>query len=70
VVTSLATDGARLDAMRAAARAVGRPQAAETIAKAVLSLADGVVARRRAQLSGDVDKAGRSAYTPTGGEKA
>ena len=66
VLAALAADARRLAAMRESARAAGRPRAAEEIARALLDLADGVIARRHARISGDVDKPARAAYTPTG----
>jgi UDP-N-acetylglucosamine--N-acetylmuramyl-(pentapeptide) pyrophosphoryl-undecaprenol N-acetylglucosamine transferase len=48
---TLAADAALLEAMAAKAKAAGRPQAAETIAREVLALADEVVRRRHEALA-------------------
>ena len=66
VLASLMADASRLATMSEKARAIGRPRAAEEIARAVLDLADGRIARRHARISGDVDKPPQAAYTPAG----
>ena len=52
----LMSDAARLDAMRGRARAAGRPNAAEEIAKEILALADGVTDRRHAMIVADTKR--------------
>jgi UDP-N-acetylglucosamine--N-acetylmuramyl-(pentapeptide) pyrophosphoryl-undecaprenol N-acetylglucosamine transferase len=51
VLGSLMKDKTRLDAMRERAHAVGRPQAAEAIAREILNLAAAVADRRHAALA-------------------
>jgi len=72
-VTALMTDPDRLDRMGESARAAGRPDAAEDVARRVLELADGVTRRRHAQIESeiagrgrDVDTAARAPYTRAG----
>ena len=72
-VTALMTDSDRLDGMRESARAAGRPEAAEDVARRVVELADGVTRRRHAQIESemapagrDVDTAAHAPYTRTG----
>jgi UDP-N-acetylglucosamine--N-acetylmuramyl-(pentapeptide) pyrophosphoryl-undecaprenol N-acetylglucosamine transferase len=71
-VGALMTDPGRLASMRRSARATGRRHAADEVARQVLELADGVTARRHAELEAnpadrrDVDTAARAPYTPSG----
>ncbi|KPJ75844.1 MAG: hypothetical protein AMS14_02940 [Planctomycetes bacterium DG_20] len=72
-VMALMTDGGRLEGMRESARAAGRPEAAEGVARQVLELADGVTRRRHAKIESetaaarrDVDTAARAPYTRLG----
>jgi len=74
---AVASDAAWLARMAEAARAAGRPRAAQEIARQVLELADGVVERRHAALPPQIAPAGPNvdtpthvAYTRTGDEKA
>jgi UDP-N-acetylglucosamine--N-acetylmuramyl-(pentapeptide) pyrophosphoryl-undecaprenol N-acetylglucosamine transferase len=54
-LASLTADAARLAEMAARARAAGRPGAAETIAREILTLADQATERRRARLGPPAD---------------
>ena len=56
VLGALMKDKARLDAMRERARAAGRPQAAEVIAREILDLAAAVTDRRHAALAAGREK--------------
>jgi UDP-N-acetylglucosamine--N-acetylmuramyl-(pentapeptide) pyrophosphoryl-undecaprenol N-acetylglucosamine transferase len=58
-VAGLVSDAARLSAMRDRARTVGRPRAAEEIAREVLDLADAVTASRHACVETGACVAGR-----------
>jgi len=76
VLAAITTDSDRLARMAERARAIGRPRAAEDIAREILDLADRAAEARHARLlaacgplARDVDNTREAAYTRTGDEK-
>jgi UDP-N-acetylglucosamine--N-acetylmuramyl-(pentapeptide) pyrophosphoryl-undecaprenol N-acetylglucosamine transferase len=74
---SVATDQGRLEALAAKARSIGRPHAAEEIARQILELAVQATEARHARIENappsprpSVDRPARAAYTRTGDENA